>query len=241
MPPRALTAALALLALAAALAACQETEEEPPPGATATGPPAADASAPATQTVGPKATPAPRTPGPGETLYRWGNVTVIVPRDVGVSVTRLTAFGTDDRPAVRIGRGDSVLVIDALTGALVERIVADTDRDGMENIRDTIEVTTSLALGSLPWPYGQAQPVDSKLHRGNLLYWEPHPGSGLVVSFLARQFENGADEVLVIENLRSQRFVSVETGAVIHSNDRIDQEDLAAFERWTQAIEVVAQ
>jgi hypothetical protein len=61
-----------------------------------------------------------------------------------------------------------------------------------------------------------------------------------VVTFVARQFENGGDEVLVIENLRSQRFVSLETGAVISSNDRIDEADREAFDRWTHAIEVAS-
>jgi hypothetical protein len=77
---------LLLLAPAVGLASCQERGEEPSQAATT------------------NAAPAPRTPGPGETLWRWGNVTLVMPD--GSNLRYYIEPTPDGAPGIRIEKGD---------------------------------------------------------------------------------------------------------------------------------------
>ncbi len=240
--------AIAILGASAAVGvyvASPGGEEEAPPAvqetATATPP---EATLPVGTAVPTPTLPA-LTPGPGVTLWRWANVSVLIPDDAEISVGR-TTFGAVAHPpaggpVLIMLRDGSGITIDALDGRIISSVIRDADHPDFDEISNTIQVTPPPDLSSLPWPYDEEIPTHEKSQQGNTRYWEPDPSTGFAVRFLIREFEGGGDEVLALENFRSRRFVDVSTGTVIGTNDRIAPEDAQAIDRWTDAIEVVAQ
>lgn len=215
----------------------------------------------ATPSAQPSATPAPDaipTPAPvaapdcsrsstaadGTTLWRWENVTILVSDAEDMSVGRLVAgpqvFPPDGGPVFELRRGDSFASVDAETGKVFVEQIGEADRSAFNQVLATIQVGCPRPTNASPWPYGTAEPVQGKPRRGNVLYWEPAPDSGLVLQRVVRDFSYGGDEVLMLLNAGSRRVIDIDTGKVSANNDRIAPEDAEAFERWTQAVEVVA-
>jgi hypothetical protein len=247
MPPRALTAALALLALAVTLAACQETEEEPPPGEptspTGQTTPLASTRTSATVPAGcndPDAIPA------GKTLWRWLNLTVTIDDGSGITVVREVAgpgyFPPEGGPIMTLRRnGESEVILHAETGQVVRQLVSDSDRVFLEEAITTICVEDATDMSRLPWPYGQLPPDKAKTERGNLRYWEPEPASGIDTAFRCGVGVDGEGCFVAISNGRSRRGIRADSGAIIVEADSIASSDNAAFERWTQAVELIKQ
>jgi hypothetical protein len=251
LPLRGLVAGLALLSLAAALAACQETEETPPPLETkeASATPTASASETPSASVAATATQPARTPGPGETLWRWGNVSVIVPDESGIIVRRDLAHPTnpgDGGPMIclTVAHPDtglySAMCVDADTGAVLSREVAEVDKTSIDSAIATLRIDVAAA-DSLPWPYSPVRPEEGKQRQKNVTYWEPDPAAGVTVHLVVSDFVGGTGEFLVLQNVRSKRVVDAASGKVVITNDRIAPEDAVAFERWSESIEIANQ
>jgi hypothetical protein len=217
---------LALLALSFMLASCEDTEEDTSQAATEG--PTAEATKPQEQT-----------PGPGATLWRWGNVTVIVPDDSGIAVSRYIAppqrLPPNGGPEIDLIRGDSQVGINGTTGAVTYKQVQAEDIADFDGAIATIRVAETNSSSLLAWPFGSEQPTDLKRQQGNLLYWEPDPASGVVSYYSCGAGPNAGGCVIGIENSRSRRAIDVDTGEVVV--DSVAPEDAEAFDRWTQTVE----
>jgi hypothetical protein len=232
---------LIALATVALTVACSNPEEETAPtdvGETPTTNASPEPSSVITQA--PTEIPSPTQTGTAKSiLWRWGNVTLLVPEDSGISVVR-NRPGTDDSPSggatINLIRGDSALLIDADSGEVFSQQVASVDKADFQSVTETIDASGSKT--DLPWPYTDESPAQPKVQQGEVMYWDPPPAAGLVVGFLVRDGYGYGDEVLYIQSARSRRFVDAHTGEVVPNNDQIDPDDAGAFERWTAAIEV---
>ncbi|HET9477003.1 MAG TPA: hypothetical protein VFP63_05915, partial [Dehalococcoidia bacterium] len=183
--PFGLAAGLALAGLAAGLASCQETEEDT--SQVGTGSPAASANAAPAGTFTPPASPTPvaRTPGAGETLWRWANVTLIVRGDSGIVVSRYVApaqrLPPNGGPEMDLILDDSQVGIDASSGRILYEAVAANHKEVFDATLATVSVD-SADPASLPWPHTEETGIALERHTWGLIsYIEPPPDAGIVV------------------------------------------------------------
>jgi hypothetical protein len=225
-------AALVLLALAAGLASCDRTEEDTSQAAT-------DQPTPVpTESAG-------LTPSADVTLWRWGNVTILVPNDSGIYPLRNIAgpveHPPDGGPVINLIRGDdSGLTIDAVTGEVLWASVVDSDQKAFDAIVGTIDAGGSMDVDSLPWPYDAKEPEFSKVEREGLRFWDPDPASGLTVSYQVGDSVSGGSESFIIESVKSRRAVDAHTGKVVEGYGQVAPEDQEAFDRWIASVELAS-
>jgi len=228
----------------AAVAACGASEEEVAvaPSPTATTAPTAVASR------SPLATPAtPITPGPGVTLWRWVNVTVLVPDGSVVTVGRGTVpegVVPEGGPGMdltvqndRDSNEASYVIIDAATGKVLIEKVAPADRAAIDEVLRTLAVTPfDSAVKS--WPYGDGLPANAPRRiLDSLSYPVPDPSSGIKVS---EWLADPTGSFINVSNGRSTILIrrDSQTGTLMQEALAISPEDKTAFERYFSSVRV---
>jgi hypothetical protein len=175
-------------------------------------------------------------------LIRWVNVTVEVPKDSGLVVTRdfwtpgQTEEGT--RPAIIIfepNRDGPVLAIDAQTGAVLEDTFPRGERGGVDELLNKM-VVSALDRDSAPWPYNGEPPNVPRVKEGNITYVPPDPAAGIRIIGGVGDPGGGYIEA---NNGRTVVFISTSTGDVDWEPAFQAPEDKAAFERFLSTVELV--
>jgi hypothetical protein len=207
---------------------------------------------------------APRlTPGPGVTLWRWMDVSVLVSNDSGIRATPdVTYFddqGTISRDSLRIGKADpddpdvvSYALIDAKDGTIHAMQINEGHRAEMELVLSTVSVSP-LDPATAPWPYNGDPPDNWKdptvALTGPWPYIPPDPGSGMYADFVSASFGCSGHcpwvecallfQSISVRNGRSQAFIGMDSvsGAVCKQLTTVHPDDLAAFERFLDLTE----
>ncbi len=196
----------------------------------------------------PKPTPLGLTPGPGATLWRWANVTILVPDEPKeVTVGRYFAgpeLGLpESRPVVNLlvrsgPDSESQLYIDAESGLVFLNQVMEVDKYIFDGILTTLRVGDPMSDDPLPWPYGTTEPSYAKRFQESMRFWDPDPAAGIATTFgCADSFSGGGGCFIMIHNTRSRLAVNVSTREVMGGFGEIAAEDKDAFERWLQSVD----
>jgi len=202
---------------------------------------------------------APLTPGPGVTLWRWMNITVLIPDEsritVGPAPIILGDEGRQWRPGVDLVKDDpdsgitSRVVIDAENGKVFSRDVAAQQRAEMDSVVASVEVSP-FDPATAPWPYNGDPPAQAakEISYGMTLP-RPDPAAGILVTAYtgsgggrgdAPPAEcHGGSEGLSIWNGKSQAFVWIDanTGALCKDVTYVQSADSAAFERFLAQVQ----
>ena len=229
-----------LLSLLALSAACGDAEEQLAPEAT---PSSGADPATAASSVTPAPTPSTPalTPVPGATLWRWVNVTVVVPEGSNVTIGRGTV-PTEIRPAGGPGmdltihhEGDidkvSYIVIDAVTGQVLDEQMAQGDRAAIDEVLRTLSLLPFDAAVK-GWPYQAEFPADAQRRNwGGISYVVPDPASGVKVDEWIGD-PNGP--FINISNGRSTILIShdTQTGVLSQQTIAVSPQDKAPFDRY---------
>lgn len=187
--------------------------------------------------------PAPRTPGLSETLWRWGNVTLLTTPDSGVLPvpTHLgpNEMPPDGGPAFELirridGENTSNAFVDAETGAMVAENVRPEDRVAMDSVLRTLTVG-SLDRESAPWPFNGEPGQNLPREQGRISYLHPLPAAGLY-AYTGLADPGGA--FVSLRNERSTAFVRIDatTGTVTIDTSAVKQEDILVFDRWLATV-----
>ncbi len=182
----------------------------------------------------------------GVEVVRWGNVTVSVPKESGVSAVQGFAPAEikppDGGQVLILVKGESRLAIDADTGQVIQDTTEDADRAAIDAVLATLEVSEQ-DIATAPWPYSDMPPVMPRERLGNITYVPPDPASGIVISTVLADYfdERGSIEFIRIANAQSSMSVNTKTGLVGASGlDHVSAEDKEAFQRFLSEIELVA-
>jgi hypothetical protein len=210
--------------LVALLAACQAEEEAP----SASPEPTADA----------EATPTPSPPVEG-TLWRWVNVTVLIPEGSDMYVIRLHQGQSvwSEAPVLTLALGyagdGSSVTIDAETGAVVREDVRPKDRLQFDLILKTLEVSRLDRL-SAPWPYnGDASETSAGERIGRYVLPELRPELGLQLW----RFDAGPHDGVLVSNGKSDLRIYIDDQGELEVDfARVVNEDRAVFERLVGAL-----
>jgi hypothetical protein len=227
-------------------AACGTSEEEVPGRAAS---PTA-ALTPSPISVSPAATAIPAiTPGPGVTLWRWVNVTVVIPDSSDVHLKR-TYYASDVNrpdggPVLQFARevsgdpdGASWLLIDGESGRVIRDDVRDEHRAEYDAILRTLTVG-QLDRAIAPWPYNKGPPAElTREKAGDISFLRPSPETGLDV-YTSVGFPGGSVAV-GIANGRSTLglYVDSETGALSQNHEQLLAADRDVFERWAATVKL---
>lgn len=171
-------------------------------------------------------------------LIRWVNVTVELPEDSDLFVTR-DFSGIESRPAILIiplDRADTAVVIDAETGAILHDSVRREDRAALDRVLQTIRVSP-LDRSTAPWPYSGEPPNVAREEFGNISYIPPDPATGIRI--IVGTGDPGGVEFIEVNNGRSAFGINAGTGKVYEETARILPEDRDAFERFLSAVDHV--
>ena len=209
--------------------------------------PTPEASASATVEPAGTATPS---PAPEGQLWRWVNVTVVVPKGSPVSVGRgmiPSYIRPEDGPGMDLtidhGNGSvSYVGIDAVTGEVVIDEVAEEDRPTIDQVLRTLAVSPFDTAANV-WPYSDQLPSDSPRDSwGGLSYVLPDPASGTAITVGISDSFGGANDGPFIEvtNGRSTMQVSLDsqTGALSQQVVVLDTKDSIPFDRYVSTIEI---
>lgn len=228
-----------LIALAAAIAAatvslaCGQEEEAVSPEATGT--PASIQPSP--------------TPIVKGQLWRWLNVTVVIPAGSDLYVVQ-TSYGPEVNPPdggavlelVKDVGGNtdlsSSLLIDADSGSVIRDNVRDEHRAEIEAILETLTVQP-LDISTTSWPYNGEPPPDAQRDAfAGISFIRPSPETGLKV-YTAINDPGGWGSV-GIANGRSGAVVSIDpgTGKLTRDTEHVVSSDSDIFDRWLGAIKL---
>jgi hypothetical protein len=188
--------------------------------------------------------PAPETLAPQDSiLWRWGSVTVRLPKDHSVAISRETAGPWESPPdgglVMRIRTSDSEVLIDADNGEVVNQIVADGSKGLFESLLQSVRVESSAGNANLGWPYTPDAPLRSKVQEGHIEYWEPDPSAGIDSGYICGIGVNSAGCFVRISNGKSRLAIDADTGQRIEQDTKMAAEDEVAFQRWSQAVEIL--
>jgi hypothetical protein len=195
------------------------------------------------------------TPGPGVTLWRWMNVSVLIPDGSAITFgpqpIYLDAGGTQSRQGVSFGKSDpehpdvySQIILDAENGTIFSEQIVDAHGSEMEQVRGTISVGV-LDRGTAPWPYNGDPPQDATREGAfGISFIRPDPATGIIVEYVSSSFAGGVTtpgdcEVLAdtigLRNGRSSAFIGLDarTGSLCKELSSVHGDDLAAFERYS--------
>lgn len=243
MRPTVLPVILGVLLLFAA-DGCDDEPEEAVPADTGT-PSASQASpstSPSASDASSSATVAP-SPGPGETLWRWANVTVVVPNDSGIFVgPDFAAQGVDQIVPLRIEKLDSqdtlvssLVLIDAKTGDVVERSVLAEHEAEMDEVLGTVTVS-EFDVNIAGWPYRDTLPTDVvRQTEAPFSFLRPSPESGLYVGF---GVADPGGPFIDIRNERSVAGALIRDGSLQPETSFVVEADLPVFERWLAEVKL---
>lgn len=169
-------------------------------------------------------------------IVRWGNVTVRVPENSAVSVSRqfLPAEENppDGGPVLYLERPPSRLIISAETGAVLYDSVRQEDKLAFDQIATTKVIGAADEMPSA-WPYAEGAPPGSREVWGNLALNMPGPSSG--IELYATQ-PYGGPPFIRVSNGRSRLFIDAQTGAVLEDSTVILPEDKEAFGRFLATV-----
>lgn len=168
-------------------------------------------------------------------VVRWGNVTISVPEGSDVIVARefegpelnppdggpvLVLFKRESFP-------ESLLLIDAETGEVLQDIIQAADRAAIDEVLATLKVSEQDIVRA-PWPYGETPPDVPRETWGRITFIPPDPASGITVRLLVN---DPGPLSLNITNGRSTLSIDAETGTVIDETTLIVSNDKDAFDR----------
>ena len=169
-------------------------------------------------------------------LWRWVNVTVEVPEDSGLVVSREHAGMTAPHPFLVIhpvDKRESLVAIDAETGEIAKDVVEIEDRAAIDAVLQTVKVSP-FDPKTLPWPYNGEPPDTQRLATRDVTYIEPDPAAGIQIDF--GMADPGGD-FLEVNNGRSLVFISIDTGTYQWEPDFLVTEDKEVLERFVLAVE----
>ena len=189
----------------------------------------------------PTGTPRPSA-GPGETLYRWANLELLIPDGSGMAAgpgAGAISLVNHDFVLVKGEREDSritsTVVIDGDTGAIVEEQVLEQHRQELDRVLATLRVG-SFDRTNAPWPYNGEPSLDLVRERaGGVRYMRPSPSTGL---YVGGGIGDPGGEFTSIRNERSVAFVqrTPTTGEIVLDSTLVVEEDKPVFERWLATV-----
>lgn len=201
--------------------------------------------APPAASVQPAATPTSMaaTPAVKGQLWRWVNVTVVVPEGSDVIVARGTIppyIKPDGGPGMEliINHDDasvSNIGIDAVTGEIVFDTVAQEDRAAIDEVRRTLSLSPFDSAGK-SWPYQDELPAAAQRQNlGGMSYLVPDPASGVKVSEWIRDpggpfinVSNGRSTILITQD--------TQTGILSQQAAALSPLDKASFDRYFSSV-----
>lgn len=223
------------IALAAAIVAatvslaCGQDEEAVPPDAT----------------LGPTVTPVPTSPTAAVKgqLWRWVNVTVFVPEGSPVTVGRGTipdglkgAGGPGMGPTIDHGdpAAASYVIIDAVTGEILQDHVSPEDREAIDDVLKTLAVTP-FDEAEKGWPYADTVSAGERRAEFGMSYVVPDPASGITVG---AGIADPCCPFIEVSNGRSTVFVlrDEETNTLSREPVAVSAQDESPFERFLSAV-----
>jgi len=171
-------------------------------------------------------------------VVRWGNVTVAVSSDSGVTAAPGSALSGERQSVLVLKKGDSFIDLDAQTGAIVQEKVADSDRPAIQAVLASLQVS-ELDEAKSAWPYGSGAPALPRERFGAVTYTPPDPASGIVVSTgIADTFtDQGSFPFIQVANVGSSLFLNAQSGLVDGPSTLIATEDEEAFKRFLSEVE----
>jgi hypothetical protein len=184
-------------------------------------------------------------------LIRWVNVTVEVPENSGVWVTRDFWGIESTTPAMIIspfvrGEIEPGAVVSAETGAVLEDRVQPKHRAAIDEVLKTIKVSP-LDRSAAPWPYSGQQPNVPREEAGKISYITPDPAAGITVTFQigdgvadGEDTRPGSNVSIHVTNGRSWFGINAATGEVYQETAHILPEDKEAFDRFLSAVRHVS-
>jgi hypothetical protein len=186
----------------------------------------------------------------GATLWRWVNVTLLVPDDGRFYVVQDSdppeARPPDGGPVLKLYKtsgGDpsampeSWVHLNAETGAVVRENIGEDDRAEIQSVLDTLSVAP-LDVVNTKWPYSGELPPDlTRETFGGMSFIRPTPDTGLLVG---GSISDPGGAGLTMGNGRSGVGVYIDeaTGSLAAETKYILPEDEAAFMRWVDSVEL---
>jgi len=186
----------------------------------------------------------PPTLAPGVTLWRWVNVTLLIPDDSGVTFEHTVIYSTAGEA---VGQGIDVekadasdpqvsshILIDAQNGAIFQENVRDEHRALFDAVIATLVVIT-LDSSTAAWPYNGDPPEARRENSLEFSFIRPTPDTGLDV-YGGIGDPGGA--FVGITNGRSGATVSAksDTAELVKDLTHVSPEDMATFQRWVDAV-----
>ena len=181
-------------------------------------------------------------------LWRWMNVTVVIPEGSDVYVTEESVppdiMPPDGGSGLRLNRDTnpndttwSAVLIDAATGTMLREEVLPEDRAAIDQVLGTLKVVP-LDRATAPWPYNGDPPrALSRETAGDMSFIRPTPDTGLRV--YGGIEDPGGGEFIGITNGRSAATVTIDaTAKLVASTTSVLQEDEIVFERWLAAVKL---
>jgi hypothetical protein len=174
-------------------------------------------------------------PAPGNTLFRWGDMTLQIPLD---GTVRAVGEAANDYSGPTVGvnddSGQGQTYVDATTGAI-------RTQHGSRLAQVDAVLLTMLVCpfdrSTAPWPNSGDPPAGPPKTVGKLRYVEPDPASGIWVG-VGGVCNNpgGCEDLLMVQSAFSEVWLNPETGET--SWAKIADRDREAFERYRASIQV---
>ena len=197
--------------------------------------------------LSPLSTPVPTIPA-GATLWRWVNVTVVVPDNSELSVTQDSdppgTIPPHVGPVLKLSTHDSEsgssssVVIDAETGAILRQDVRPEHRSEIDAVLNTLTVSP-LDISTAKWPYSGELSADYPRETfGGMSFVRPAPDTGLVVG---GAISDPGGPGLRITNGRSSGvgvYVDDATGKLAVNTEYLLPEYEAVFMRWVDTVKL---
>ncbi len=174
-----------------------------------------------------------------EQVVRWGNITLTLPADSGLTAVR-SFWGPDsDPPAIFLRsrvNGGSSLAIDAETGEVLSDRVEPEDRAAVNQVLQTLTLSP-LDRDTAPWPYSGEPPNVPRQSWGKITFIPPDPASGISIRFGHGDGLGSSSLFLTVSNGRSVVLINADTGDVYPDTVIITPEDRDAFDRFLSAVQ----
>lgn len=221
---------LLMMVLSLTVAACSDDPEEEAVGETTT--------ATAESMASPSTSAQSATPVPEGTLWRWGNVTIIIPDDSGIGVSPdVAALAGVPMAPFRLDKlnldeplNSSLVLIDANNGTVVERHVLAKDAPLIDSVLATITIGP-LDPDTAGWPYREQPTPDlPRLSLAHVSYIRPSPDSGI---YVGGGLGDPGGPFIDIRNGRSTAFARIGVDGSLEFDTSLTlEEDMPVFQRW---------
>jgi hypothetical protein len=187
----------------------------------------------------------------GATLWRWVNVTLVVPDNGRFEVERDSdppeARPPDGGPVLKLyktsGDGPSAIptswiLLDARTGAVIRQNVGEADRAEIDAVLGTLSVAP-LDVSTARWPYSTELPtnVTRETFGGGMSFIRPAPDTGMLVG---GSIGDPGGPGLSISNGISGLGVGIDpaTGTLILDTQFLQPEHAPVFMRWADSVKL---